>query len=70
MFVGFCLVWKKKYRLVAADLSKQKALDADPKAIEQIIFTGETDNEIRVYYILEESKETILEYSKGTTKVL
>ena len=70
MFVGFCLVWKKKYRLVAADLSKQKALDADPKAIEQIIFTGETDNEIRVYYILEQSKETILEYSKGTTKVL
>ena len=59
----------KKYRLIAVDLSKQKALDADPKAIQQIIFTGKTDNQIRVYYILEQSKETILEFSKGTTKV-
>ena len=63
------LIVKKNYRLIAADLSKQKALKADPKAIQQIIFTGETDNEIRLYYILEQSKETILEFSKGTTKV-
>ena len=62
--------FKKNYRLIAADLSKQKALDADPKAIQQIIFTGKTDNTIRVYYIFEQSKETILEFSKGTTKVL
>ena len=61
--------FEKNYRLIAADLSKQKALDADPKAIQQIIFTGKTDNQIRVYYILEQSKETILEFSKGTTKV-
>ena len=60
----------KKYRLIAVDLSKQKALDADSRAIQQIIFTGKTDNQIRVYYILEQSKETILEFSKGTTKVL
>ena len=64
------LISKKKYRLIADDLSKQKALDADSRAIEQIIFTGKTDNTIRVYYILEQSKETILEFSKGTTKVL
>ena len=32
--------FEKNYRLIAADLSKQKALDADPKAIQQIIFTG------------------------------
>ena len=62
--------FKKNYRLIAADLSKQKALDADSRAIQQIIFTGKTDNQIRVYYILEQSKETILEFSKGTTKVL
>ena len=62
--------FEKKYRLIAADLSKQKALDADSRAIQQIIFTGKTDNQIRVYYILEQSKETILEFSKGTTKVL
>ena len=64
------LILKKNYcRLIAFDSSKQKVLDADPKAIQQIIFTGKTDNQIRVYYILEQSKETILEFSKGTTKV-
>ena len=62
--------FEKNCRLIAADLSKQKTLDADSRAIQQIIFTGKTDNQIRVYYILEQSKETILEFSKGTTKVL
>ena len=62
--------FEKSYRLIAVDLSKQKALDADSRAIQQIIFTGKTDNTIRVYYILEQSKETILEFSKGTTKAL
>ena len=62
--------FEKNYRLIIADLSKQKALDVDPKAIQQIIFTGKTDNQIRVYYILEQSKNTILEFSKGTAKVL
>ena len=62
--------FEKNYRLIAADLSKQKALDTDSRAIQQIIFTGKTDDKIRVYYILEQSKETTLEFSKGTTKVL
>ena len=62
--------FEKKYRLIAADLSKQKALDADSRAIQQIIFTGKTDNQIRAYYILEKSEETILEFAKGTIKVL
>ena len=61
---------KKNYKLIAADLSKQKALDADSRAIQQTIFIGKTDNANRVYYILEQSKETILEFSKGTTKDL
>ena len=34
------LILKKNYRLIAVDLSKQKALDADSRAIQQIIFTG------------------------------
>ena len=62
--------FEKNYRLIAADLSKQKALDGDSRAIQQIIFTGKTDNTIRIYYIIEKSKETILEFSKETTKVL
>ena len=62
--------FEKNYRLIAADLSKQNALDADPKAIQQITFTGKAGNQIRVYYILQQSKETMLEFAKGTTKVL
>ena len=67
--------FEKNYRLIAADLSKQKALDADSRAIQQIIFTGkikatEANTRVIIYYILEKSKETILQFSKGTTKVL
>ena len=74
MYIRFCLFWKN-YRLIAADLSRQKALDADPRVIQQIIFTGKitakADNmRVIIYYILEKSKETILEFSKRTTKVL
>ena len=61
--------FKNDFRLITADLSKQKALDADPKAIQQIIFTVQVDDEnLTVFYILEKSKETILEFSKGTAK--
>ena len=67
--------YKNNYRLIAADLSKQKALDADSRAIQQIIFTGKikatvANTRVIIYYILEQSKETMLEFSKGTTKVL
>ena len=62
--------FEKNYRIIAADLSKQKALDADSREIQQIIFTGHTDAQIRIYYILQQSKETIPEFSEGTTKVL
>ena len=69
MFVRFCL-FRKKHRLIAADSSKQKALDADPRAIRQIIFTGKASGNIVVYYILEQSKETTLKFCKGPTNVL
>ena len=49
--------FKDDLRLITADLSKQKALDPDPKAIQQIIFTGQVDDEaLTVFYILEQSK--------------
>ena len=72
MFIGFCLFWKK-YRLIAADLSKQKTLDADSRAIQQIIFTGKikstVDNtRVIIDYILEQSKETIIGFAKGASK--
>ena len=67
--------FRKNYRLIAADLSKQKALDADSTAIQQIIFTGTikaavANTRVIIFYVFEKSKETILEFSKGTTKVL
>ena len=62
--------FEKNYRLIAADLGEQKALDADSRAIQQLIFTGKASENVIVYYILEQSKETILQFSKGTTKVL
>ena len=60
------------YKMIAVDLSKQPALDADPRAIQQINFTGNLDRagNTRVYFILEEAKETILDFSQGTVKVL
>ena len=58
--------------MIAVDLSKQQALDADPRAIPKINFTGNVDRagNTRVYFILEEAKETILDFSQGTVKVL
>ena len=60
--------FEKNYRLIAVDLGKQK--HADPRAIQQIIFTGKASGDIVIYYILKQSKETILKFSKGTTNVL
>ena len=58
--------------MIAIDLSKQQALDADPRAIQQIRFSanlGRAGN-TRIYFILEEAKETTLEFSQVTVKVL
>ena len=67
--------FEKNYRLIAVELSKQTALDADSRAVQQIIFTGkrkvtEANTRVIIYYIFEKSEETIIEFAKGTTKVL
>ena len=56
--------------MTGVDLSKQQALDADPRAIQQISFTAYLDRagNTRVYLILEEAKETILDFSERTVK--
>ena len=57
--------------MIAADLSKQQALDPDPKAIQQTNFTANLDVvNTRFYFVLEEAKETVFESSQGTAKVL
>ena len=71
-----CLIdyiyFKNYYKMIAADLKKQQALDADPKAIQQIDFTANLDRagNTRIYFILEEAKETVLYFSQGTVNVL
>ena len=59
----------KHYKLVAVDLSNQKELDADPRAIQQIEFKYMLGTNSTIYWVLEKSKETILEFYKGTVKV-
>ena len=59
----------KHYKLVAADLSKQKELDTDPRAIQQIELKYMLGKNSTIYWVLEKSKETILEFYKGTVKV-
>ena len=58
--------FKNNYKLIVADLSKQKVLDA----IQQIMFTGKASEATVIYYVYEKWKETILKFSKGTTNVL
>ena len=58
--------------MIAVDLRKQQMLDPDPKAIQQINFTENLDRagNTRFYFILEEAKETVFEFSQETVKFL
>ena len=58
--------------MIAIDLSKQQVLDTDPRAIQQINFTADLDRarNTRIYFILVESKQTVLNFSQGAVKVL
>ena len=58
----------KHYKLVAVDLSKQKELDPDPRATQQIEFKYMLGTNSTIYWVLEKSKETIFEFYKGTVK--
>ena len=62
--------FKDHYNLIAIDLSKQEELDTDSTTIQQIEFYGMLKTNSHVCTLLEKSKETILQFSKGTAKVL
>ena len=59
-------------KMIVIDLSEKQAFDADPKAMQQIYFTANLDRAWNktVFSIIEEAKETILDFSQGTVKVL
>ena len=70
--------WKNNYKLIGCDLSKQKVLDSNPKANQQIEFIYKLDNtrtdaqrgdRVQILTVLGKEKETNLEFSKGMVKV-
>ena len=62
--------FKDHYQLITVDLSKQKELDADPRAIQEIEFYRKLETNLQVCKVFEKSKETVLEFYKGTGKFL
>ena len=69
---GYLLDYNYFIKMIVIALSKQQTLDADPKAIKQINFTANlsSDNNRLIFFIIEEVKETILDLSRGTVKVI
>ena len=59
----------KEHKMIALDLSKQQELDSDPKAIKQIKFTGNLENQSTIFFIIEVAKETVLDFSQRIVKV-
>ena len=56
------------YQLITVNLSLQKELNADPRTAQQIEFYGMLNTNAQVCTVLEKSKETVLEFYKGTAK--
>ena len=63
--VVYFAYFENNYGLIVADLSKQKALDADSRAILQVIYAAKIKSTVAnarviIYYILKQSKETLI----------
>ena len=63
------IVFRKYCKMIAIDLSKQQALDVDPKAMQEISFTGDLAQQATIFSLLKKQKETVLDFSQGTVKV-
>ena len=63
--------FRENYKMIAIDLRKQQALDADPRAIPQINVTANLDRpeNTTMFFVIEEAKENVLDFSQGTVKV-
>ena len=64
--------FKNYYKLIGIDLSRQQKVHADPNAVQQTNFTGNLDRAegSTMFLIIDEAKETVLDFSKGTVKIL
>ena len=54
--------------MIATDLSKQNPFNSVPKAIQQIHFNGDLERQATMFFIIEERKETVLDFSQGNEK--
>ena len=61
--------FKEHYKMITIDLSKQQEPDSDPKAMQQIDFTGNLEQQATIFFIIKETKETVLDFSQGTVKL-
>ena len=63
--------FKDNYKIIGVDLSRQQVFDSDPRAIQQINFTGNLDRDgnTTIFFVLEKAKETVLDFSQGTVRV-
>ena len=63
---------KENYKMITIDLSKRQALNADPRAIQQINFTANLERVegATMFFIIKQAKETFLDFPQGTVKVL
>ena len=57
--------FKEHNKVIAIDLSKQQELDSDPKAIKQINFTGNLENQSTIFFNI-----AVLDFSQRTVKLL
>ena len=64
--------FKKNYKMIAIDLSKQQAFDSDPRVIQQINFKANLDRarNTTMFFIIDEARQTVLDFSQGTVKIL
>ena len=58
----------KVSKMIATDLSKQNPFNSVPKAIQQIHFNGDLERQATMFFIIEERKETVLDFSQGNEK--
>ena len=63
--------FKENYKIIGVDLSRQQVFDSDPRAIQQINFTGNLDRagNTTIFFVLEKAKETVLDFSQGAVRV-
>ena len=64
--------FKENYKIIAIDQGRQNELDADPRAIQHINFTANLDRagNTTIFFIIEEAKETALDFSQGNLKIV